>query len=155
METRILFAVLNFIMFLSCSNIKDEVVTYQQISPNCDSLNDFSKKIDYRLKMNCEECKKWDIPRKDNVLSIIKELKTLKYSNFELNDYFNFYDCEVRGEINLNNEQYYYYLNAGGWAILENKKTKEDIYLGCNSEDCRKYFLSIRLTKAEIEGEEN
>jgi len=157
METRILYIVLNLVMILllGCNNYSDEVITYKQLSP-CDEIKDSlnERERNYR-ESHCIRCEKWNPPSQEELLGIFKKMDTLLH-NLERNDYFSYiHNCGIEGEVLLKNIKYNYHLNAAGWVTLKKKELEKEIILGCNSEDCRKYFLSIRLTEAEIEGEEN
>ena len=154
METRIFYISTLLIMLLfSCENNFDKVITYNQLSPcNLESNTNIDKEY---LEWHCEECKKWKAPHKEDLLEVFEAMDTLS-NKYERNDYFGyFHNCEVNGKVLINSIEYDYNLNAAGWVTLKNEDMDKESFLGCNSEDCKKYFLSIRLTKAEIEGEEN
>ena len=145
------------LFFFSCNNVSNRVMSYKLISPCNEQKNSSSKDTDnYFVDFHCKECKKWSPPKKEQLFDVFKRMDTLLH-RLEKNDfYLNIHNCRVEGKILIDNKEYGYHLNAAGWAVLANSKSEDqEIILGCNSEDCRKYFLSIRLTEAEREGEDN
>lgn len=156
MGTKLLYIIFISILFLGCNSKINRIISYSQLSPCNEILDSLDKENNkYFIEFHCKECKKWNPPNEEQLLDIFKKMDTL-LNKYEKNDYYsNIHNCGVEGEVLLEHIKYDYYVNAGGWVSLKNEKLLKEIYLGCNSEDCREYFLSIRLTELEREGEEN
>ena len=142
--------ILGFLIVSSCSNSSNQEYKVQ----NLDTLDTIKKPsvklvqkkmllsvrdsiLSYNIVRSKDKgCKDWQIPSKTDLPRIFE-------SFYEItgNEWHNCYgdrSCYVEGKIFYNNKEYNYYLDAGGWMILSNKK--EQLYFGCKSPDCKKHF---------------
>jgi len=91
-------------------------------------------------------CRSWNLNSKQ-IAFIIKKFDAMTSEGQYLS--YSFYDCEIRGEIRIDNKKYMYWLGAGATLTLRHGNTTW--YYGCSGDKCKQYFISGKLSKNELE----
>jgi len=82
------------------------------------------------------KCKNWSLSPA-SIVTIIKSGESINMHDFSYLYYV--LPCEIKGQIEIDSSLYSYRVNAGSFFTISNEDTT--YFYGCNSPQCRKFFL--------------
>lgn len=95
---------------------------------------------------NHKPCKAWSLTAKQ-IETLVRKFKQMTSEEQYLS--YSFYDCNIRGDIKIDQVIYKYWIEAGGTLTLKANDTS--FYYGCQDETSKKYFISGRLADKELQ----
>lgn len=147
-----LHIILIFLTFIACEPIpkepKADINTFRGTPPK-ETLTSKTRVVSYETRLDRREtaCLDWKIPPKSELANIFDAMKAQEPANIQYNFYQ--FPCRIIGEVRYHGIRYNYSLNAGGFANLQRQDTS--FYLGCESSDFEKYFITIKSSSSEVE----
>lgn len=123
--------IIGLAMLISCIRKTTNSVQVELIR----SLDTLIIQNNYR---NDSLCWNWEIPNDNELVRYLNEFDTL--SSYEWNHCHANYDCAIKGTLVINQEQYEFELNAGGWIHLIGK---DEMFLSTKNPEDTLSFVSI------------
>jgi len=145
----IIFIILTFI---GCEPIqktpKGDINAFRGTPPK-ENLTSKTRVLSYETRLDRREtgCLEWKIPPKADLKIIFDAMKAQDPANIQYNFYT--FPCRIIGKVRYHGIKYNYELNAGGHVLMQCRDTS--IYLGCESTDFEKYFLTIKSSSSDVE----